>query len=104
MIHVIAVITAKPGMRQAILDVLHSIIPTIHSEAGCIEYTVTIDAPVVGAMHTQSLFGPDTFATIEKWESLDHLEAHSVLPFVAEYFAKVGSFMASRTVHFLTPA
>jgi quinol monooxygenase YgiN len=104
MIHVIAIITAKPGMRQAILDVLHATIPIIHGETGCIEYTIAIDAAVVGTMHTQTPFGSDTFVTIEKWESLDHLKAHSILPFVAEYFAKVGSMMAIRVVHFLSPA
>jgi quinol monooxygenase YgiN len=104
MIHVVAVITAKPGMRQAILDELHPIVPTIHAEPGCIEYTVTIDAPVVGDMHTQSPFGPDTFVCIEKWESLDHLKAHSTASFVLEYFPKVESIMAGRVVHFLSTA
>jgi quinol monooxygenase YgiN len=91
-------------MRQSILDVLHPLVPTIHAEAGCIEYTITIDAPVVGSMHTQTPFGPDTFVLIEKWESLEHLKAHSTAPFVEDYFKKVGSMMADRIVHFLSTA
>ncbi|MGK2911788.1 MAG: putative quinol monooxygenase [Sphingobium sp.] len=104
MIHVIAVITAKPGKRQAMLDELNAIIPTIHAEVGCIEYTVTIDAPAVGDMHTQSQFGPDSFICIEKWESLEYLKAHSTAQFVLDYFPKVGPIMADRTVHFLQTA
>ena len=102
MIHVIAVITAHPGKRQAILDELHKWIPGTLAEKGCIEYTVTIDADVVGPMHTQTKFGPDTFAIIEKWKSLEHLKAHSADPHNDKYFSVVGPLMASRVTHFLT--
>ena len=101
MIHVIAEITAHPGKRQEILDVLHSWIPGTLPEKGCVEYTVTVDADVVGAMHSQTKYGPDSFTIIEKWESLAHLEAHSSAPGVAEYFSIVGHLIAKRVVHFL---
>ncbi len=102
MIHVIAIITAHPGKRQSILDVLHTWIPGVLPEEGCIEYTVTVDADVVGPMHSQTRFGPDSFAIIEKWESLQHLEAHSNSAEAAQYFSVVGPLIASRVVHFLT--
>ncbi|MTD55512.1 putative quinol monooxygenase [Amycolatopsis pithecellobii] len=102
MIHVIAIVTAHPGKRQAILDELHAKVPLALAEEGCIEYTVTVDADVVGPMHTQTKFGEDTIIIIEKWESLDHLEAHSTAPHVEEYFSVVNSLMASRVVHFLS--
>ena len=38
MIHVLAIITAKPGMRGAILKEFHANIPAVHAENGCIEY------------------------------------------------------------------
>lgn len=103
MMHVIAVITAKPGKRQEILDVLRDVVPHVLAEPGCIEYSVTTDAGVPGTMHSQTPFGPDRFATIEKWRSLEDLERHSELPFVAEYFEKVVDLMADRKVHFFTP-
>ena len=104
MIHVIAVITAHPGKRQAILDELYKWIPGTLPDKGCIEYTVTTDAEVVGTMHNQTTFGPDTFTIIEKWESLEHLKAHSSAPEIPGYFAIVGPMMASRVTYFLETA
>ena len=49
-------------------------------------------------------FGPDTFVCFEKWESLEHLRAHSTAPFVTEYWAKVEPMLARRLVHYLAPA
>jgi quinol monooxygenase YgiN len=102
-IHVIAVITAEPGKRQAILDELAPLMPTIHAEPGCLEYTVTIDAGLeANTLHQPTAIGPDTFLVVEKWESLEALRAHSAAPHVHAYFEKVGAFMAGRVVHFLT--
>ena len=38
MIHVVAVITAKPGMRAAILQAFQANVPAVKAEQGCIEY------------------------------------------------------------------
>jgi quinol monooxygenase YgiN len=67
MIHIVAIITAKPGMREAILKEFHANMPAVHAEKGCIEYGPTIDAEGIGSF--QAKFGPDTFVVIEKWES-----------------------------------
>jgi len=103
MIHVLAIITAKPGMRQAILDELLPLIPEIHAEDGCIEYSVGTDTDLVGRMHKQTHLGPETFVCIEKWESLAHLEAHSTSRLADKYLKTVDPMMASRVVHFLRP-
>ena len=42
-IHVIAVITARPGQRQALLDLFNENVPTVKAEAGCIAYEATVD-------------------------------------------------------------
>src|SRR5215472_9540762 len=44
MIHVLAIITAKPGMRDAILKEFRANMPAVHAENGCIEYGPAIDA------------------------------------------------------------
>ena len=44
MIHVLAIITAKPGMREAILKEFRANMPAVHAEKGCIEYGPAIDA------------------------------------------------------------
>ena len=44
MVHVLAVITAKPGMRDAILEVFRTNVPAVRAEQGCIEYGAAVDA------------------------------------------------------------
>jgi quinol monooxygenase YgiN len=99
MLHVIAAITAQPGKRQNILDLLHPALPMVRKIPGCLEYTVVVDADVAGAMHTPTKVGPDTFVCIEKWESQEHLEAHATAPESAEYFKAVEPFFKSRVVN-----
>jgi len=101
MIHVIAIITAKPGMREGILREFRANMPTVHAEKGCIEYAPAIDAEGVGSFQTK--FGPDTFVVIEKWESPEALKAHAASPHMSAYAAKTRELIASRTVHVLQP-
>ena len=102
MIHVVAIITAKPGHREAILEAFRANMPAVHAEAGCIEYGPAIDADGAGPLQTK--FGPDTFLVIEKWESLEHLKAHAASPHMAAYGAKTKELIASRVIHVLSPA
>jgi quinol monooxygenase YgiN len=99
-IHVIAIITAKPGMRGAILDAFHANMPAVHAEQGCIEYGPAADADGIGSFQTK--FGPDTFVVIEKWESADALKAHAASPHMAAYGAKTRDMIASRVIHVLS--
>ena len=100
MIHVVAIITAKPNNREAILAAFRANVPAVHAEAGCIEYGPAIDADGVGSFQTK--FGPDTFLVIEKWESLDHLKAHAASPHMAAYGAKTKDLIANRVIHVLS--
>jgi quinol monooxygenase YgiN len=99
MIHVLAIITAKPGQRGTLLQAFKAIVPTVHAEAGCIEY-----GPVVDVDGADPAFGPDTFVVVEKWESLDALKAHSVAPHMKAYGEKTKDLVAKRAVHVLTDA
>ena len=101
MIHVIALITAKPGMRDAALREFRANMPAVHAEQGCIEYAPAIDAEGVGGF--QTAFGPDTFVAIEKWESAEALKAHAAAPHMKAYAAKTKEMIASRVVHVLSP-
>jgi quinol monooxygenase YgiN len=100
-IHVLAIITAKSGMRDAILKEFHANMPAVHAEKGCIEYGPAIDAEGMGSFQTK--FGPNTFAVIEKWESAEALKAHGASPHMAAYSAKTREMMASRVIHVLQP-
>src|SRR5205823_13540073 len=101
MIHVLAIITAKPGMRDAILTAFRANMPAVHAEKGCIEYGPAVDAEGMGSIQTK--FGPDTFVVIEKWETPDALKAHAASPHMAAYAAKTRDMIASRTIHVLQP-
>ena len=102
MIHVIAVITAKPGKREAILEAFRANVPAVRAEQGCIEYGAAVDADP--ALPVQTKYGPDTFVVIEKWQSLAALKAHAAAPHMAAYGAKTRELVASRVIHVLAPA
>jgi quinol monooxygenase YgiN len=102
MIHVLAFITAKPGMRGQILDAFRANMPAVHAEKGCIEYGPAVDAEGMGGFQTK--FGPDTFLVIEKWESKEALGAHASSDHMKAYGAKTKDLIASRVIHVLSPA
>jgi quinol monooxygenase YgiN len=101
-IHVIAVITAKPGKREEVLKHFRANVPAVRAEKGCIEYGAAVDAEP--ALPVQTKWGPDTFLVIEKWESLEALKAHAAAPHMAAYAAKVKDLLAGRVIHILSPA
>ena len=102
MIHVIAIITAKPGMRDAVLKEFRANMPKVHAEDGCIEYQPVIDAEGMGKIQTP--IGADSFIVVEKWQSADHLKAHAAAPHMAEYAGKVKDMLAGRVIHVLSGA
>ena len=102
MIHVLAIITAQPGQREAVLERFRANMPAVHAEEGCIEYAPAIDTPGAGAVQTR--LGADSFAVIEKWSSAETLAAHGASAHMAAYAASVKPMLASRVIHVLSPA
>ncbi len=102
MIHVIAVITAKPGQRAAVLAHFNANVPAVRAEKGCIEYGAAVDAEP--ALKFQAVFGPDSFVVVEKWESPEALKAHAAAPHMAAYAAKTKDLLADRKIYILQPA
>lgn len=100
MINVIAVITAKPGQRAAVLDAFRENRPKVLAEDGCVEYAAAIDLDP--ALPFQTAYGADTFLVIEKWRDADALAAHARAPHMAEYGKKTRDMVASRAIHVLT--
>ena len=99
MIHVVAIITAKPGQRAAVLEAFQANRPAVLAEAGCIEYGAAVDIEDMGT----AAYGPDAFVVVEKWESVDHLKAHAAAPHMKAYGAKTKEMVASRVIHVLKP-
>ena len=102
MIHVLAIITAKPGQREAVLAIFRANMQEVHAEAGCIHYEPVVDAADAGPAQTK--LGPDTFCVIEQWADMAALQAHAKAPHMQAYGAKVKDMLASRVIHILSPA
>jgi quinol monooxygenase YgiN len=101
-VHVVAILTTRPGKREEVLAALNEKVPNVLAEEGCIEYGATIDALDAGSI--QTALGPDIFVAIEKWESVNHLKAHAETPHMATFGKKVKDLMAGRVVHVLSPS
>lgn len=101
MIHVIAIITAKPGQRDAILAEFRANMPAVLAEAGCLEYGPAVDAQGIGRIQTP--FGEDSFVVIEKWADAAALKAHGAAPHMAAYAARTREMIAERVIHVLSP-
>jgi len=102
MIHVLAVITAKPGQRERILEAYRGNVAAVRAEAGCVAYEAVVD--VANPAPGFAAFGDDTFVVVERWASLEALQAHAVAPHMKAYAARVKDLTASRAIHVLEPA
>jgi quinol monooxygenase YgiN len=100
-VHVIAVITAKPGKRAEVLQLFKANVPNVLKEDGCIEYGATVDCADAGFA---AKYGDDTFVVVEKWESLNALAAHAASPHMKEYGAKTKDMLADRVIHVMSDA
>ena len=102
MIHVVAVITTKPGKRAEFLAAYHANVPVVRAEAGCIEYGPAIDAET--DIPIQFKLGADRMVVIEKWETVAALKAHGVAPHMQAYRAKVKDYVRGMELRVLAPA
>ena len=101
MIQVVAVITAKPGLRAQVLEAFAANRAAVLAEKGCIEYGAAIDAR--GLPPSRGSVGEDTFLVIEKWASLADLQAHAASPHMQAYGAQTRDWLAGRVIHVLEP-
>ncbi len=100
MIHVLAMITAKPGRREEVLAAFRANVAAVRAEDGCIEYGAAVDSDPAAATR----FGDDSFVVIEKWASAEALAAHARSAHMLAYRERTAELIASRAVHVLKPA
>ena len=86
MINVIASIHIKEGRLSEFVEIFKSNIPNVLEEKGCIEYVPTIDVPT--GLSPQEL-NNNVVTIIEKWGSLEDLQAHLSAPHMLAYREKV---------------
>ena len=85
MINVIASVRVKEGLLLDFVKLFKSNIPNVLAEKGCIEYTPMIDIPT--GLPPQEL-NNNVVTIIEKWDSLDDLQAHLSAPHMIEFQKK----------------
>ena len=66
------------------------------------EYGPTVD--VDSGSDAQIPVRANTVTVVEKWESLDHLAAHSVAPHMESYRTRVADYVQSVSLQILSPA
>lgn len=103
MIHVVALMTAKPGRRADLLERFLAVVPIVHAEDGCIEYRPLIDNHA-GLDAARVPAGDDTFVVIEKWASVEALDAHAATDHMRQYGESVRELVASRVLHVMRDA
>jgi quinol monooxygenase YgiN len=78
MISVIATIETIPGGREALLATFKDLVPKVLAEKGCLEYGPFIDLET--NLPGQPSPRENVVTMIEKWESIEALEAHLMTP------------------------
>ena len=92
-IHVVAVITAKPGSEDAVRDALRALVGPTRAEEGCLSYD----------LH-ESVAAPGAFVTTELWSDPSDLDKHLATDHVQGALATVGDHLAEPpAIHPLTP-
>ena len=102
MIHVIAAIELKPGTRAEYLEIFRRLVPFVLAEEGCLDYGPTVDMATPIAVQVPPR--PDTVIVVEKWASLEALQAHSKTPHMDDYRAKVKDLVTGVSLQVLEPA
>jgi len=101
MIYVIATAELKPGTRDAFLAEFRKNVPNVRAEKGCIEYGPTVD--IASGIKTQVPLRDSVVTIVEKWESLEALQAHVVAPHMAAYRERVKDFVVRVSLQVLEP-
>jgi len=102
MIHVIATIEVTPGQRAVFLEQFHWVVPFVRSEEGCLEYGAAVDVPT--SVSVQVSPRPNTVIAVEKWTSVETLQAHLKAQHMAEYRVRVKDLVTGVTLQVLEPA
>ncbi|KAB8312483.1 antibiotic biosynthesis monooxygenase [Erwinia endophytica] len=101
MLTVIAEIFVKPGRRNAVLQAIEKLTPTVLQEEGCGSYQALIDhqAQVPWKQHS-----PDSIFMIEHWKSLRHLEQHQQAEHMEQHRARIKEDVLRVKILVLEPA
>ena len=92
-IHVVAVITAKPGSEEAVREAMQGLVEPTRAEEGNISYDLS-----------ESLATPGTFITVEEWSDPSDLDKHMETEHIQGALAVLGTELAAPpAIHPLKP-
>ena len=101
MINVIASIHIKEGKLPKFIEIFKANIPNVVKEKGCIEYVPMIDVPT--GLPPQEL-NNNVVTIIEKWDSLEDLQAHLASSHMIEHREKTKNFVEKISAKILKEA
>ena len=87
MVRVIAAIRIKKGALEEYVSLFKENLPNVHAEDGCIEYAPCLDADAGWAAQ---VLDPDRVLIVEKWASMEALQAHSRAPHMTAFRERAG--------------
>jgi quinol monooxygenase YgiN len=102
MIYVVANIELNPGATPQYLAIFAEIAPQVRAKAGCIEYVATVDAQT--GLPWQQPIGADHVTIVEKWESVQALQAHNDSSQMQTARLRLRELVRGRVISILAPA
>jgi len=102
MISVLATLEIAEGRRDEFLKIFTELVPKVRAEEGCIEYGSWVDLESNIASREQPR--ADAVLAIEKWESVDALEAHLIAPHMLEFRKAIEGLVTGLSLDILEPA
>jgi len=99
MLRVIAEIETNEGCREKFLTAFRELVSLVLAEKGCVEYGPTVDA--VTEIGKQEPLREDHVVIVERWESLDALNAHLVSENMTSYREAVRELVAGSKLYVL---
>ncbi len=101
MIYVVATIELNEGQRAAFLNEFQKLAPQVRAESGCLEYVAAIDEPT--SIPIQEQPRANAVVVMEKWASVEALEAHLIAQHMVEYRQRVKDKVQATRLQILKP-
>ncbi len=102
MICVVATLELSAGRRDDFLEVFRALVPKVLAEQGCLEYGPMVDVPT--SLAAQGEVRTDVVTIVEKWESVEALEAHLIVAHMNEFRSQAKEMIRGMTLQILAPA
>jgi quinol monooxygenase YgiN len=100
MIYVVVMVRVKEGKAKEYIELFKSVAQTVRKEKGCLEYKPAVDA--AGA--PPDSVDKNTVVILERWESMEVLQAHMGTAHMREFFEKQNDLVEGSQIKVLQEA